>query len=136
MKDKVAVIGLGYVGLPLAVAFAEFFPVVGFDTNHKRVSDLLSGHDSTFEVEKQDLASATNLILSSNEEDLHDCNIYIITVPTPVNKYKQPDLHPIKLASEMIGKVISEGDIVIYDCLLYTSPSPRDRSLSRMPSSA
>lgn len=119
MIDKVAVIGLGYVGLPLAVAFAEFSPVVGFDTNQKRVSDLSSGDDSTLEVKKEDLASAKNLILSANEEDLYDCNIYIITVPTPVNKYKQPDLRPIKLASEMIGKVISEGDIVIYESTVY-----------------
>ena len=119
MVDKVAVIGLGYVGLPLAVAFAEFFPVVGFDTNQKRVSDLSSGDDSTLEVEKKDLVSATNLILSANEEDLYDCNIYIITVPTPVNKYKQPDLGPIELASKMIGKIISEGDIVIYESTVY-----------------
>jgi UDP-N-acetyl-D-galactosamine dehydrogenase len=119
MVDKVAVIGLGYVGLPLAVAFAEFFPVVGFDTNQKRVSDLSSGEDCTLEVEKEDLASATNLMLSTNVEDLFDCNIYIITVPTPVNKYKQPDLRPIELASEMIGKVISEGDIVIYESTVY-----------------
>ena len=119
MVDKIAVIGLGYVGLPLAVAFAKSFPVVGFDTNLKRVSDLLSGNDSTFEVAKEDLASASNLILSASEEDLYDCNIYVITVPTPVNKYKQPDLGQIELASKMIGKVISEGDIVIYESTVY-----------------
>ena len=119
MVDKIAVIGLGYVGLPLAVAFAKLFPVVGFDTNQKRVRDLSFGDDSTFEVGKEDLTSANNLLLSTNVEDLNDCNIYVVTVPTPVTKLKQPDLRPIELASEMIGKLISEGDIIIYESTVY-----------------
>jgi UDP-N-acetyl-D-glucosamine/UDP-N-acetyl-D-galactosamine dehydrogenase len=119
MVDKIAIIGLGYVGLPLAVAFAKLFPVVGFDTNQKRVCDLSFGDDTTLEVGKEDLASANNLLFSTNVEDLNDCNIYVVTVPTPVTKLKQPDLRPIELASEMIGKVISEGDIIIYECTVY-----------------
>ena len=119
MIDKIAVMGLGYVGLPLAVAFAEYFTVVGFDINQKRVRNLSMGDDSTLEVGKDELAAAINLTLSADIKDINDCNIYIITVPTPITKFKKPDLRLIQAASEMVGKVISEGDIVIYESTVY-----------------
>src|SRR5574344_2924147 len=91
---KIAVIGLGYVGLPLAVEFGKKVPVVGFDIHQKRIDELKSGHDHTLEVSPEELAQSTHLSYTANLEDLKDCNFFIVTVPTPIDEYKQPDLTP------------------------------------------
>lgn len=120
MTDKICVVGLGYVGLPLAVALAEKFPVVGFDINQYRVGELLAGHDRTLEIEGDLLVSvANNIHYSSNLLDAKDCNIYIITVPTPIDKTNRPDLTPLIKSSGAVGEVISKGDIVIYESTVY-----------------
>lgn len=117
---KIAVIGLGYVGLPLAVAFAEKYSTVGFDINLARVEELLVGHDRTLEVDENLLASVKNNILyTANLQDAKDCNIYIITVPTPIDKANRPDLSPLKKSSQAVGGVINRGDIVIYESTVY-----------------
>ncbi len=124
---KIAVIGLGYVGLPLARLFATKFPVVGFDINQGRVDELKNGHDSTLEVEDDLLKSAlvdkpseeNGLYCSTNLDDIKDCNHYIITVPTPVDKNNRPDLTPLYKSSTSIGKVLKKGDIVIYESTVY-----------------
>jgi UDP-N-acetyl-D-galactosamine dehydrogenase len=128
MKDKkIAVIGLGYVGLPLAVAFAEKYKVIGFDINIKRVEDLKSGHDETLEVNDELLNSVldntnskkSGLHLTTIPEAISDCNIYIVTVPTPTDKHNRPVLTPMIKSSETIGKVLKKGDIVIYESTVY-----------------
>jgi UDP-N-acetyl-D-galactosamine dehydrogenase len=119
MNDKIAVIGLGYVGLPLAVEFGKIISVVGFDVNRNRISELIRGVDSTLEITSKDLNESTYLSLTDNIDDIKDCNIYIITVPTPITSDKQPDLTPLEDASKMIGKVISKNDIVIYESTVY-----------------
>ncbi|EGR0413164.1 Vi polysaccharide biosynthesis UDP-N-acetylglucosamine C-6 dehydrogenase TviB [Vibrio cholerae] len=116
---KVAIIGLGYVGLPLAVEFGKKYPVVGFDINKARLAELSKGHDSTLEVDDQELAEAKHLSYSSSLDDLKACNVFIVTVPTPINEHKQPDLTPLIKASETIGKVLKQGDIVIYESTVY-----------------
>lgn len=119
---KIGVVGLGYVGLPLARLFSTKYPTVGYDLNTKRVKDLMSGHDMTLEVDDNLLADAINnhdFLCSSNLEDIKDCNIYIVAVPTPVDENNRPDLKPLWGASETIGKVISKGDIVIYESTVY-----------------
>ena len=119
---KIGVVGLGYVGLPLARLFSTKYPTVGYDLNTKRVKDLMSGHDMTLEVDDNLLADAINnhgFLSSSNLEDIKDCNIYIVAVPTPVDENNRPDLKPLWGASETIGKVISKGDIVIYESTVY-----------------
>ena len=118
-ETKIAVIGLGYVGLPLAVEFAKKLPVLGFDINESRVEELKSGHDSTLEVNKEELSEAKYLSYSSNIDDLKQSNVYIVTVPTPIDKHKKPDLTPLEKASEMLGGVISEGDVVIYESTVF-----------------
>ena len=116
---KIAVIGLGYVGLPLAVEFGKKQPVVGFDINQARVNELLSGKDTTLEVSVDELAEAEQLTYSANVDDLKSCQIYILTVPTPIDEHKQPDLTPLLKASEMLGKVVSKGDIIIFESTVY-----------------
>ena len=119
---KIGVVGLGYVGLPLARLFSTKYPTVGYDLNTKRVKDLMSGHDMTLEVDDNLLADAINnhdFLCSSNLEDIKDCNIYIVAVPTPVDENNRPDLKPLWGASKTIGKVISKGDIVIYESTVY-----------------
>lgn len=123
---NIGVIGLGYVGLPLARLFATQYDVTGFDINVKRVKELNEGIDITKEVEKQELLSvlknskqAKGLVCTSNPEDLHACNVYIITVPTPVDKNHRPDLTPLYKASETVGKVLKKGNIVIYESTVY-----------------
>lgn len=116
---KIAVIGLGYVGLPLAVEFGKKQSVVGFDINQARVDELLSGKDSTLEVSHSELMEAEKLTYSANAEDLKSCQIYIVTVPTPIDEHKQPDLTPLVKASEMLGRVVSKGDIIIYESTVY-----------------
>jgi UDP-N-acetyl-D-glucosamine/UDP-N-acetyl-D-galactosamine dehydrogenase len=116
---KLAIIGLGYVGLPLAVEFGKKLPVVGFDINLKRIKELESGVDHTLETSSDDLASAEQLTYTSVIEDLKSCNYFIITVPTPIDRFKRPDLTPLIKASETVGKVLKKGDIVIYESTVY-----------------
>lgn len=118
-NTKIAVIGLGYVGLPLAVEFSKKYKVLGFDINKVRINELHSGTDSTLEVNDAELAAAEQLEFSFLVDDLNSCNVYIVTVPTPIDKYKQPDLMPLIKASEMLGSVISDGDVVIYESTVY-----------------
>jgi len=119
MKNKIAIIGLGYVGLPLAVEFGKKYPTTGFDINGPRIAALISGHDSTLEVDEAELKQATQLNYTTDIEQLKSCNIYIVTVPTPIDSHKSPDLTPLEKASETVGKVLSKGDIVIYESTVY-----------------
>lgn len=116
---KLAIIGLGYVGLPLAVAFGNKYSTLGFDINAKRIDELNTGLDHTLEVSPEELKSVVNLTFSCDPADIADCNYIIVTVPTPIDKNKQPDLTPLRKASEMIGKVISPGTTVIYESTVY-----------------
>ncbi|MDC4566788.1 Vi polysaccharide biosynthesis UDP-N-acetylglucosamine C-6 dehydrogenase TviB [Acinetobacter baumannii] len=116
---RIAIIGLGYVGLPLAVEFGKKVPVVGFDIYQKRISELKSGQDHTLEVSPEELIQATQLSYTANLEDLKDCNFFIVTVPTPIDDYKQPDLTPLVKASTSIGKILKKGDIVVYESTVY-----------------
>ena len=119
MKDIIAVIGLGYVGLPLAVEFGKLSKTIGFDIQQWRIDELKSSHDRTLETTSKDLSDAKYLDYTTNIADLKEANIYIVTVPTPINKYKQPDLTPLYKASETVGKVLSKGNIVIYESTVY-----------------
>jgi UDP-N-acetyl-D-glucosamine/UDP-N-acetyl-D-galactosamine dehydrogenase len=119
MKNKIAIIGLGYVGLPLAVEFGKKFETIGFDINGPRIAALISGHDSTLEVDEAELKQATQLSYTTDIEQLKSCNIYIVTVPTPIDSHKRPDLTPLEKASKAVGKVLSKGDIVIYESTVY-----------------
>lgn len=116
---KLAVVGLGYVGLPLAVEFGKRRPVLGFDINTRRIEDLMQGRDHTLEVEDDELAAAVHLRYSSDAESLAEANVFIVTVPTPIDEYKQPDLTPLIRASETIGRVLKRGDIVVYESTVY-----------------
>lgn len=116
---KIAIIGLGYVGLPLAVEFGKQLPVVGFDIQQKRIQELQSGQDHTLEVSPEELKQATQLNFSANLEDLRSCNFFIVTVPTPIDEFKQPDLTPLIKASTSIGKVLKKGDVVVYESTVY-----------------
>ncbi len=116
---RIGVIGLGYVGLPLAVEFGKSISTIGFDINEGRIRELENGHDRTLEVEDADLSKSAKLSYTSNPEDIRQCNYYIVTVPTPIDKNKRPDLSPLIKASETVGKVLSEGDIVIYESTVY-----------------
>lgn len=123
---KIAIIGLGYVGLPLAVEFGKKYPTTGFDINSQRIAELQSGHDSTLEVDADELASAGLLQYTDAIADLGNCNVYIVTVPTPINKHKQPDLTPLLKASETIASVLQEGDTVIYESTVYPGATEED----------
>lgn len=123
---KLAVIGLGYVGLPLAVEFGKKMDVLGFDINQHRVDELNSGRDGTLEVSEAELAEATRLSYSSNVDDLINANVYIVTVPTPIDKNKNPDLTPLISASRMLGKVVRKGDVVIYESTVYPGATEED----------
>lgn len=116
---KIAVIGLGYVGLPLAVAFGEKRPVVGFDINAKRIAELKQGEDFTREVSSEELAAASQLSFTDSLDDIADCRVFIVTVPTPIDDFKTPDLTPLVKASESVGKVLKSGDVVIYESTVY-----------------
>lgn len=118
-ESRIAVIGLGYVGLPLVVAFAKHHPVMGFDVKESRIRELQSGRDSTREVDAEALENLDNVTFSADAEDLKDCNIYIVTVPTPIDENRQPDLHPLKSASATIGPCLKKGDIVIYESTVF-----------------
>jgi UDP-N-acetyl-D-galactosamine dehydrogenase len=123
---KIAVIGLGYVGLPLAVEFGKYRPVIGFDLNQARVDELEGGHDSTLETTDQDLVDAKFLEYSTNINDLKDAQIYIVAVPTPTDKNKRPDLGPLIGASTTVAKVMSKGDIVVYESTVYPGATEED----------
>lgn len=112
-------IGLGYVGLPLAVEFGRKYQTVGFDINQHRIQELRAGRDHTLEVSEEELADAKLLTYSADLQDIADCSVYIVTVPTPINEHKQPDLTPLQKASDLLGKVIKSGDIVIYESTVY-----------------
>lgn len=124
-NSKIAIIGLGYVGLPLAIEFAKKYVVIGFDINGERVEQLSRGEDSTQEANKDDLkevttsAAGNSLTFSSEARSISGCNIFIVTVPTPITQYNAPDLTPLLKASEMLGKILKQGDIVIYESTVY-----------------
>ncbi len=123
---KLAVVGLGYVGLPLAVEFGKKRSVTGFDISEKRISELKAGRDHTLETEPEELRAAKFLSFSTNPEDLRKCNVFIVTVPTPIDEHKRPDLTPLIKASETIGKVLKAGDIVIYESTVYPGATEED----------
>jgi len=124
--DPIAVIGLGYVGLPLAVEFGKQRKVVGFDINAARISELRTGEDNTLEVDAAELGEAKHLSFTDDLADLADCTIFIVTVPTPIDAHKRPDLTPLLKASETIGKVLKRGDIVIYESTVYPGATEED----------
>lgn len=127
MKDiKLAIVGLGYVGLPLAVEFGKKYATLGFDNNQARLAELAAGHDHTLEVEDEELARAKMLSYSSELTALAKCNVFIVTVPTPINEHKQPNLTPLIKASETIGKVLKKGDVVIYESTVYPGATEED----------
>lgn len=135
MRQKIAIIGLGYVGLPLAIEFGRFYNVLGFDINKNRIDELNTAEDRTNEADIEDLrfvmnladqSKDTGLIFSSNIDDLGLYNIYIVTVPTPIDKFKKPDLQPLLKASEMLGQVLKKGDIVIYESTVYPGCTEED----------
>jgi UDP-N-acetyl-D-glucosamine/UDP-N-acetyl-D-galactosamine dehydrogenase len=123
---QIAIIGLGYVGLPLAVEFGKKRKVVGFDINAARIADLKSGKDSTLEVSTEEFAEAKHLSFSASKADLAACNTFIVTVPTPIDDHKQPDLTPLIRASETIGEVLKRGDVVIYESTVYPGATEED----------
>ncbi|WP_286767944.1 MULTISPECIES: nucleotide sugar dehydrogenase [Sphingobacterium] len=126
---KIAIIGQGYVGLPLAIAFSDYFPVIGFDINETRIDELRRGVDRTLEADKKELERARELFITSNQSkgydasnstaDIADANVYIVTVPTPIDRYNSPDLSPLLEASKMIGGLLNPGDLVIYESTVY-----------------
>ena len=119
LMKKIAIIGLGYVGLPLAVEFGKVHEVIGFDLNKDRVAELLNGIDATGEVSSSELKASPKLSFSSDLANLNECNVFVVTVPTPIDKSNQPDLLPLKLASEMIGNCLKKNDVVIYESTVY-----------------
>ncbi len=123
---KLAVVGLGYVGLPLAVEFGKKRPVIGFDINERRVSELRAGHDHTLEVDDVELAEARHLSYTTDRAELGRANVFVVTVPTPIDEYKQPDLTPLIKASETIGAVLKRGDIVVYESTVYPGATEED----------
>lgn len=123
---KLCIIGLGYVGLPLAVEFGQKRQVVGFDINQRRISELKDGNDVTLEISREELANAKLLIFSTNLDDLRACNCFIVTVPTPIDEHRRPDLTPLMKASETVGKVLKKGDIVIYESTVYPGCTEED----------
>lgn len=125
-NTRIGVIGLGYVGLPLAVEFGKHMPVVGFDINKARVAELKAGRDSSLEVEPHELKEAKHLRTSTELEALADCNFYIVTVPTPIDRHRRPDLTPLISASRTIGKVIKKGDVVVYESTVYPGCTEED----------
>lgn len=123
---KLAVVGLGYVGLPLAAEFGKKRSVIGFDINRERVAELAGGHDHTLEVSPAELAEASGLRFTAESEDLRTANVFIVTVPTPIDQFKRPDLTPLIKASETIGAVLKRGDIVIYESTVYPGATEED----------
>lgn len=126
LEKKIAIIGLGYVGLPLAVAFGKTRTTIGYDINEERVNQLSHGNDVTLECTEEELRSAGSLSFTTNPEHIKECSIYIITVPTPIDSHKKPDLTPLIKASTLIGQVVSHGDIVIYESTVYPGATEED----------
>ena len=126
VNPKIAIIGLGYVGLPLAVEFGKKFKVIGFDISIERINELKNGFDRTLESNSTEILAAKKLSFSFNINDLKNSNVYIVTVPTPIDKFKAPDLKPLLVASEMLGKVLKKGDIVIYESTVYPGCTEED----------
>ncbi len=118
-EARLGIIGLGYVGLPLAVEFGKILPTVGYDINQRRIDELNKGIDRTLEVDSEELATATQLSFASEVGQLKACNVFIVTVPTPIDNYKRPDLSPLESASKLLGEVVSKGDFVIYESTVY-----------------
>ncbi|EMN6201068.1 Vi polysaccharide biosynthesis UDP-N-acetylglucosamine C-6 dehydrogenase TviB [Vibrio vulnificus] len=123
---KVGIIGLGYVGLPLAVEFGKRRQTIGFDINQSRINELSAGHDNTLECSDTELAEATQLVYTTSLDALKECNVFIVTVPTPIDEHKQPDLTPLIKASETLGKVIKQGDVIIYESTVYPGATEDD----------
>ncbi len=123
---RLAIIGLGYVGLPLAVEFGKRRPVIGFDISQRRIEALQTNHDITLETTSEELSQARHLRYTTNIELLRSCNVFIVTVPTPIDEYKRPDLTPLLSASETVGKVLKKGDIVIYESTVYPGATEED----------
>ena len=123
---KLAVIGLGYVGLPLAVEFGKRRSVIGFDIDERRIRELQSGNDYTNETTSQELAAACHLVFSSDPQALGECNCFIVTVPTPIDEYKRPDLSALVNASTTVGKALKRGDFVIYESTVYPGATEED----------
>jgi len=119
MNGKIALIGLGYVGLPLAVEFGKKRSVIGFDINKNRIRELKNGIDTTLETTSQELKNSVHLSYTTNLEDIKNCNIFIVTVPTPIDKHKRPDLTPLEKSSKSVGSILKKGDIVIYESTVY-----------------
>ncbi|MCF6280666.1 MAG: Vi polysaccharide biosynthesis UDP-N-acetylglucosamine C-6 dehydrogenase TviB [Candidatus Polarisedimenticolaceae bacterium] len=127
LKDaKIGVIGLGYVGLPLAVEFGKKFPTIGLDINKARIQELKEGKDSSLEVDPTELVNVPYLTYTDQPQGIADCNVYVITVPTPINEHKQPDLSPLISASKMLGELISPGDIAIFESTVYPGATEDD----------
>ncbi len=118
-KLNIAIIGQGYVGLPLAIEFGRKYPTLGFDINQARIDELKNGIDHTKEISPEQLRSANLLTFSTNINDIKECNIYIVTVPTPIDEFKIPDLNPLRVASKVIGEILEKGDTVIYESTVY-----------------
>ncbi|OLQ92094.1 Vi polysaccharide biosynthesis protein VipA/TviB [Vibrio panuliri] len=125
-KAKIGIIGLGYVGLPLAVEFGKKYDTYGFDINPNRIDELKRGHDSTLECSDNELVEATHLKYSSQLEELKQCNVYVVTVPTPIDEHKQPDLTPLIKASEALGTIINAGDVIVYESTVYPGATEDD----------
>lgn len=123
---KLGVVGLGYVGLPLAVEFGKHYKTIGFDINQARIAELSSGQDNTLEVSPEELQQASQLSYTSQLEELKQCNVFIVTVPTPVDEYNRPDLTPLIKASEALAKVVGKGDVVIYESTVYPGATEED----------
>ena len=114
-NTTIAIIGLGYVGLPLAVEFGKKYKTIGFDVNQERILELKSGQDRTLEVDSLELSNAANLSFTCDAADLSKANVFIVTVPTPIDRHKRPDLSPLGMASTTIGEQLKKGDVVIYE---------------------
>src|SRR6185437_2603012 len=118
-KCRIGVVGLGYVGLPLAVEFGKHFDTVGFDVKERRIAELKARRDSTLEVTSKELASAARLTFTTSLADLKRCRVFIVTVTTPIDEYKRPDLSPLVGASTSVGKILKKGDVVVYESTVY-----------------
>ena len=125
-RIKIGIIGLGYVGLPLALEFSKHFEVIGFDVRKERIDELIGGHDNTLEVSSQELINNPNLNYSNSPSELKDCNIYIIAVPTPVDRHNGPNLVSLLEASEMVGKLLHKNDVIIYESTVYPGATEED----------
>src|SRR3990170_5626590 len=124
--STIGIIGLGYVGLPLAVEFGKKYRTIGFDIKQSRIDELNAGHDRTREVDAGELKQAKHLICSADPERLRACTVFIVTVPTPIDRYKRPDLTPLLRASETVGKALKPGDVVIYESTVYPGATEED----------